>query len=33
MDIGYSRLMKRDDKENNLMDFFKNLVTGSVPKF
>ena len=33
MDIGYARLMKRDDKENNLMDFFKNLVTGSVPKF
>lgn len=33
MDIGYSRLMKREDKENNLMDFFKNLVTGSVPKF
>jgi hypothetical protein len=33
MDVGYNRLLKRDDKDNNYMDFFKNLISGSVPKF
>lgn len=33
MDIGYNRLFKRKDNDNNVMDMFKAIVSNTIPRF